>query len=145
MLCDKRAPPRVKSKIYKSMVLPAMVYGMETTAITKSQERKLTVTEMKMLLFMLEITRLDRVRNEEVRKRLNTGEVSTKLREARLRWAMCGGEESYAGQRVLGMLVGRRRGRPKRRCKDTVKEDMVEEDAQNRAKWKKYIRTGNPA
>ena len=53
----------------------------------KRQWKKLKGSEMKMLRFTLGITRLDRVRNEEVRKKLNTGEVSTKLREARLRWA----------------------------------------------------------
>ena len=66
-----------------------MVYYTITTcyAIIKIQGKKLKVNEMKMLRFTLGITRLDRVRNKEVRKKLNTGEVSTKLREARLRWA----------------------------------------------------------
>ena len=87
VLCDKRVLLRMKSRIYKLMVLPAMMYGLETDAITKRQGKKLKVNEMKMLRFTLGITRLDRVKNEEVRKKLNTGEVSTKLREARLWWA----------------------------------------------------------
>ena len=37
VLCDKRVPLRVKSRIYKLMVLPAMMYGLETAAITKRQ------------------------------------------------------------------------------------------------------------
>ena len=86
VLCDKCVPLRVKSRIYMSMVLPAMMYGLEMAAITKRQGKKLKVNEMKMLCFMLGITRLDRVRNEDVRKKLNTGEVSTKSREARLWW-----------------------------------------------------------
>ena len=36
-LCDKRVPLRVKSRVYKFMVLPAMMYGLETAAITKTQ------------------------------------------------------------------------------------------------------------
>ena len=108
---------------------------------------------MKMLQFTLGITRLDRVRNEEVRKKLNTGEVSTKLREARLQWAghLWRREESHVGRRVLEMTVGRRwRGRPKRRWKDSIKGDMValglvEEDAQDRVIWRQHIRTGDPA
>ena len=128
VLCEKRVPLRVKSNIYKSMVLPAMVYSMGTAVITKSQERKLMVMEMKVLRFMLGITRLDRAKNEEVRKKLNTGEVSTKSREVRLRWAghVWRREESYVGQRMMGMLMGiRRRGRPKRRWKNNIKEDMT--------------------
>ena len=61
-----------------------MMYGIETAVIAKCQERKLT--EMKVLRIMLGI-RLDRVKNEKVRKKLNTGEMSAKLREARLWWA----------------------------------------------------------
>ena len=137
------------------MVLLAMVYGMETAAITKSQERKLAVTEMKMLRFMLGITRLDRVKNEEVRKKLNTGEVSTKLREARLRWPghVWQREESFVVQRVMGMFVGGRlRGRLKRRWKDNIKEDMTaqglmetQSQVEDRVQWRKYILTGDPA
>ena len=99
VLCDKSVPLRVKSRIYKLMVLPAMMYGFETAAITKRQGEKLKANEKKMLRFTLGITRLDRVKNEEVRKNLNTGEVSTKLREARLWWAghVWRREESYVG------------------------------------------------
>ena len=63
------------------------MYDLETAAITKRQGEKLKANDMKMLQFMLGITRLDRVSNEEVRKKLNTGEVSMKLREVRLWWA----------------------------------------------------------
>ena len=62
------------------------MYDLEMASITKRQRKKLKVNEMKMLWFTLGITRLDRVRIEEVRKKLNTGEVSTKLREMRLWW-----------------------------------------------------------
>ena len=35
MLCNKHVPLRVKSRIYKLMVQPAMMYGLEKVAITK--------------------------------------------------------------------------------------------------------------
>ena len=53
VLCNKRVPLRVKSKIYKLMILPAMMYGLKTVAITKRQGKKLKVNEMKMLRFTL--------------------------------------------------------------------------------------------
>ena len=40
VLCDKRVPEKVKGKIYKTIVRPAMLYGMETVAMNKRQERK---------------------------------------------------------------------------------------------------------
>ena len=33
VLCDKRVPPRVKGKILKMIVQPAMLYGMETVPV----------------------------------------------------------------------------------------------------------------
>ena len=46
ILCDKRVPPRVKGKINKMIVQPAMLYGMETVPGTSSHVKKLEVTEM---------------------------------------------------------------------------------------------------
>ena len=45
--CDRTLPPRVKRKVYSSVVKSAMVYGLETVAVTKKQEME--VTEIKML------------------------------------------------------------------------------------------------
>ena len=46
ILCDKRVPPRVKGKINKMIVQPAMLYGVETVPGTSSHVKKLEVTEM---------------------------------------------------------------------------------------------------
>ena len=32
VICDRRLPPRVKEKVYSSVVRPAMVYGLEAVA-----------------------------------------------------------------------------------------------------------------
>lgn len=40
---------RVKRKVYKAAVRPAMLYGSETWPVKKSQERKLEVVGMRML------------------------------------------------------------------------------------------------
>ena len=37
VICHKRLPARVKGKVYSSVVSPAMVYGLETVAVTKKQ------------------------------------------------------------------------------------------------------------
>ena len=37
VICDRRLPTRVKGKVYSSVVRPAMVYGLETVAVTKKQ------------------------------------------------------------------------------------------------------------
>jgi len=153
IMCDRGVPARVKGKLYKTCVRPAMVYGMETVAVTKKQEKRMEVAEMKMLRFSIGKTRLDRIRNEKVRKELGVAEMRRILREARLRWFghVSRRDEEYVGQRVRRMDIGTRgRGRPKRRWLDCIKEDLlavgaVEEDAQDRGKWKRLIRTGDPS
>ena len=148
MLCDKRVPEKVKGKMYKTIVRSAMLYGMETVAMTKRQERKMEVAEMKMLRFSLGMTRVNRLRNEEIRERLGVTELEAKLREARLRWMghVHRREDNYVGKRVIGR---KKRGRPKRRWRDNIQEDLrvidaQEKDAMNRASWRKKIRTGDP-
>ena len=49
ILCDRRISLRVKGKVYKTVVRPAMMYSAETWAVKKAQEKKLDVVEMRLL------------------------------------------------------------------------------------------------
>ena len=60
-------------------------------------------------------------------------------------------EDEYVGKRVLGMEVPgkRRRGRPKRRWMDNIRNDLSErglseEDAQDRSRWRRLTRHIDP-
>ena len=66
VICDRMVPARVKGKVYKTVVRPAMLYGLETVAMTKRQEAELEVAELKMLRFSLGVTRMDMIRNEYI-------------------------------------------------------------------------------
>ena len=48
VLCDRRVGIKLKGKVHKTVVRPAMMYGAETWAIKKTQEKKLDVAEMRM-------------------------------------------------------------------------------------------------
>ncbi|MCJ8733439.1 hypothetical protein PDJAM_G00223370 [Pangasius djambal] len=121
VLCDRRISSRIKGKVYKTVLRPAMLYGLETVSRRKRQESELEVAELKMLRFSLGVTRLDRIRNEYIRGTAHVGRLEDKVREARLRWFghVQRRESEYFGRRMLDMeLPGRRqRGRPKRRYK----------------------------
>ena len=67
VFCDRRLPARVKGKVYSSVVRPAMVYGLETVAVTKKQVEEMEVAEMKMLRFSMGVTRKDKIRNNYIR------------------------------------------------------------------------------
>ncbi|KAK3535468.1 hypothetical protein QTP70_016891 [Hemibagrus guttatus] len=128
VLCDRKISARIKGKVHKTVVRPAMLYGLETVSLRKRQESELEVAELKMLRFSLGVTRLDRIRNEYIRGTAHVGRLGVKVRETRLRWFghVQRRESEYIGRRMLDMeLPGRRqRGRPKRRYMDGINEDM---------------------
>ena len=66
ILCDRRISLRVKGKVYKTVVRPAMMYSAETWAVKKAHEKKLDVAEMRMLRWMSGVTKMDRIRNERI-------------------------------------------------------------------------------
>ncbi|KAK3518340.1 hypothetical protein QTP86_018635, partial [Hemibagrus guttatus] len=86
VLCDQNISARIKGKVYRTVVRPAMLYGLETVSLRKRQESELEVAELKMLRFSLGVTRLDRIRNEYIRGTAHVGRLGDKVREARLRW-----------------------------------------------------------
>ncbi|KAI5087806.1 hypothetical protein C0J45_22295, partial [Silurus meridionalis] len=135
VICESRVSARMKGKVYRTVVRPAMLYGLETVALRKRQEMELEVAELKMLRFSLGVTRMDKIRNE----------FRNKLREARLRWFghVQRRDMNYIGRRMLRMEPqGRmKRGRPRRRFMDVVREDMQvvgmkEADVEDRVVWR---------
>ena len=106
-----------------------------------------------MHLIIIIVTKMDKIRNEYIRGTAQVGKFGEKTREARLRWYghLRRKDDGYIGRRMLRMeLPGKRkRGRPKRRFMDVVKEDMAEvevteEDTVDRNKWRRKICCGDP-
>ena len=139
--------------MYTSVVRPAMLYGMETVAVTKRQVGKMEVAELKMVRWALGVTRKDKIRNEYVRGTAKIAKLGDKLWNGRLRWYghVKWREEGYVGKTMMEMTVpGRKkRGRPRRRWMNLAREDMErvgakEGDEVDRKKWKILSRCGDP-
>ena len=122
-----RLPARVKGKLYCLVVRPAMLYGLETVAVTKKQVQEMEVVHVKMLRFAMEVTKNDKIRNEYIRGTIKVERLGMKMREDRLRWYghVMKRYQQYVGRRVMEMELPekRKRGRPKRRFLNVVKED----------------------
>ena len=84
VLCDKKISARVKGKVCKTVVRPAMMYGAETWPINKAQGQKLDVAEMRVLRWMCGITRMDKIRNERIRGTTEVAVISKTAKERRL-------------------------------------------------------------
>ena len=126
---------------------------METVAMTERQMRKMEVLELKMVRWVLGVTRKDKIRNEYVRGTAKTAKLGDKLWNARLRWYghVKRREENYLGKRMMEMAEPgiRKRGRPSRRWMDLVREDMERVGARkgdevDQVKWRILSGCGDP-
>ena len=151
VMCDRNIPTKLKDKVYKTAIKPAMVYGAECWAVRKKEERKLHTTEMRMLRWARGKTRLDHVRNVDIWKEAHMYPMAEFLREKRLRWFGCvqRRDKDDATRQILQMTVDgkRNRGRPNMRWRDLVKDDMARnqmttEMAEDRRHWHVMIRAG---
>ena len=61
-----------------------MLYGTECWAIKRYHTQKMSVAEMRMLRWMCDNTRRDRVRNEDIRTKIGVTSIEEKMRENRL-------------------------------------------------------------
>ena len=85
-LCDRKIPLRLKGKFYRAAIRPAMLYGAECWPVQKQHEHKIGVAEMRMLRWMCGHTRMDKIKNDDIRRKVGIAPVAEKMREHRLRW-----------------------------------------------------------
>uniref|UniRef100_A0A1S3X9T0 Uncharacterized protein n=1 Tax=Nicotiana tabacum TaxID=4097 RepID=A0A1S3X9T0_TOBAC len=83
--CVTRKCQKLKGEYYRAVVRPFMLYGAECWPVKKSHVQRMKVAEMRMLRWMCELTRLDKIRNEVIREKVGVASTDEKLREARLR------------------------------------------------------------
>ena len=66
---------KLKLRLYRALILPIATYASETRARTISNEKKLLVLEMQCLRSILGVSRLNRIRNEEIRRISSSGKT----------------------------------------------------------------------
>ncbi|XP_051781188.1 uncharacterized protein LOC127527216, partial [Erpetoichthys calabaricus] len=120
VICDRWISAGVKGKVYRTVVRLAMLFGLETVALTRKQETELEVAELKMLRFALGVTRMDRIRNEYIRGSAQIGQLGDKVREARLHWFghVQRRDAKYIGRRMLRIEPARQE--KKRKAQEKV-------------------------
>ena len=104
------------------------MYGMETVAMTEKQEGKMEVAEFKMMRWALGVIRKDKMTNKYVRGTAKVAKLGDKLCGTRLHWHghVKRREEDNVrkNDRDWQYLVINKKGGPKRRSMDLVREDM---------------------
>ena len=77
---------KTKLKIYKSTVLPTLLYVSETWAIRKIEERRLESFHHRCLRKILKIRWQDKVTNNKVRSRAEVQTVTSMMDKRRVKW-----------------------------------------------------------
>ena len=147
----------LKIKIYRTKILPVVLYGCETWSLTLREERRLRVFENRVLRRVFGPKR-DKVtgewrklHNEEFRDLYSLPNIVRVVKSRKMKWA---GHVARMGEgrgvhRVLvGKPEGKRPvGRPRCRWRDNIKMDLQEvggggdwmELAQDRDRWRALV------
>ena len=86
LLKEKCIPKQVKTSIYTTILKPILTYGAECWSLTKKTSSRLQAAEMKVLRTIRGVTRMDRLRNEQIRLDLSVKPLLREIEESKLRW-----------------------------------------------------------
>ena len=69
VLSNRGSVIKAKKCLYEGVIVPTALYGAEAWGMRSAERRKVNVLAMKCLRNLVGVSRMDRVRNEEVRRR----------------------------------------------------------------------------
>ena len=69
LLSNRGLGIKANKRLNEGVIIPTALYGAEAWGLRSAERKKVNVHEMKCLRSMVGVSRMDRVRNEEVRRR----------------------------------------------------------------------------
>ena len=75
IVCDKTMPIMLEEAAYKTVIRPALPYGIDTRAMGEAEQNFLERTEMGMFRWMLGIERIEKIGNEEIKARAGVADI----------------------------------------------------------------------
>ena len=113
-----------KTQIIKAVFTPTLLYQSENWTLTSKARQMLTTTEMRCLRKAAGKTRMDKIRNEEIRRRVNMQPAEQTANKNKIRWWSHIKRMAPTAQQSKELVIqpeGRRpRGRPRNRWEDDV-------------------------
>jgi hypothetical protein len=136
LLSSRLLSKNLKIRICKNIILPVVLYGCETWALTLREEHRLRVFENRLLKRIFGPNRDEvtgewrKLHNEELRDLYSSPSIIRIIKSRRMRWAghVARMREKRNGYRLLvGKPEGKRPlGRPRRRWVDNIRMDLGE-------------------
>jgi hypothetical protein len=136
LLSSRLLSKNFKIRIYKTIILPVVLYGSETWPLTLREEHRLRVFENRMLRRIFgpkrdEVTgEWRKLPNMELHDLYSSPSIIRIIKSRRMRWAghvARMGEERNAYRLLMAKPEGKRPlGRPRRRLVDNIRMDLGE-------------------
>jgi hypothetical protein len=136
LLSSRLLSKNVKTRIYKAITLPVVLYGCETWSLTLRNEHRPRVFGNRVLRRIFGPKRDEvtggwrKLHNEELRDLFSAPSIIRMIKSRRMRWAghvARMGEKKNAYRLLVGKPEGNRSlGRPRRRWVDNIKMDLGE-------------------
>jgi len=148
--------------VFEALITPILLYGSECWTMRKEDEKRISVAEMNWLCKIRGVSRLQHIRNEDIRKQLGMMETMVermmetmveRIEKRKLQWF---GHVSRMSSERLPYLAlhtqlegTRSRGRQKTRWRDNVRSDTEEKNLEfkealsllkDRYKWMEFVR-----
>ena len=157
LLSSRLLSTNLKIEIYRTIILPIILYGCETWSLTLREERKLRVFENMVLRRIFgprrdEVTGKWRLHKEELNDLYCSPNIVLVIKWRRMRWAghvARMGEERVMHRVLVGKPEGKRPlGKPRRRWVDNIRMDLQEVGcwymdwiglAQDRDRWRTLV------
>ena len=158
LLSSRLLSKNLKIKIYRTIILPVVLYGCEAWSLTLREERKLRVFENMVLRRIFgprrdEVTgKWRRLHNEELNDLYSSPNILRVIKSRRMRWTghvARMGEERGVYRVLVGKPEGKRPlGRPRRKWVDNIRMDLQEVGcgymdwiglAQDRERWRMLV------
>jgi hypothetical protein len=158
ILSSRLLSRNVKVKIYKTIILPVVLYGCETWSLILREEHRLRVFENRVLRRIFGSKRDEvtgewrKLHNEELHNLYSSPDIIRQVKSRRMRWAghvVRMGEERKVYKILVGKPEGKRPlGRPGRGWEDGIRMDLRETGlggvdwirlAQDRNRWRAVV------
>lgn len=136
ILWSKRITNKNKTRICDTIIRSIMTYGAECWVMNQKVQNKITATEMEYLRRSCRLSRLDKVPNVEIRRRIgNEKNLLEYIEEKRLLWyghVRRSDETRWINRVTNWSPIGRRkRGRPRKTWRDEVDQAMEKRGLQD--------------
>ena len=98
VLKRKELSRNTKLKVMNATMMPTLLYGSETWSLSKKQQSRIQATQMNVLRRIEGLSRLDRVRNVDIREKLRQEGVLDMVKSRQERWRVR--MEEMSGERT---------------------------------------------